>query len=110
MSDVSVGLYGVEETFGGELVPPLDGLFLRQVVEGVVDFDGVEMLCVVLEPFTLRQFGRVEQLLPVVVIPSRCAYSNLDCRQTSIAGRVAHIGYFNVLNGFENGYNLLWSF
>ena len=53
MSDVSVGLYCVEETFRGEVVPPLDRLLLRQVIKGVVDFDGVEMLCIVLEPFAL---------------------------------------------------------
>jgi hypothetical protein len=40
------------------------------VVEGVVDFNSVEMLCIVLEPFALRQAGRIKQLLPVVVIPS----------------------------------------
>ena len=68
------------------------------MVEGVVDFNGVEMPGVVLEPFALRQFGGVEKLFPVVVIPSRSAYSN-------IAGRITHRGYFNVLNGFEKGYN-----
>jgi hypothetical protein len=45
----------------------------------------------------------------VVIIPSRGAYPNLDCRQTSIAVRFAHRGYFNILKLRENGYNLLFS-
>jgi len=98
MGDISIGFDCIEETFWSEVMPPLYRLFLREVIEGVVDFDGVEMLSVVLEPFALRQAGRIKQLLPVVVIPSGCAYSN-------IAGRIAHKEYFNVLNGFEKGYN-----
>ena len=99
MSYISVGFYGVEETFRSKFVPPLYRLFLRQVVESIIDFDCIEMLNVVFEPFVFRQAFGIKQLFPVVVIPSRCAYSN-------IAGRIAHREYFNVLNGFENGYNL----
>ncbi len=99
MGYVSVGFYCVEKAFGGEFVPSLYGFGFRQVVEGVVDFDGVEMLCVMLEPFALGQLGGIEQLPPVVVILSRCAYSN-------IAVRFAHRGYFNILKLKGNGYNL----
>ncbi len=70
MSYISIGLYSVEETFGGELVPPFYRFGFRQMIESVVDFDGVEMLCIVLEPFALRQTGGIEQFLPVIIIPS----------------------------------------
>ena len=70
MGDISIGFDCIEETFGGKFVPPLDRMLLREMVEGVVDFNSVEMLCIVLEPFTLRQAGRIKKLLPVVVIPS----------------------------------------
>lgn len=70
MCYVSVSFYSVEKAFGGEFVPSLYRFGLRQVIEGVIDFDSVEMLGVVLEPFALVQLNRIEQLLPMVVIPS----------------------------------------
>ena len=54
-------------------------------------------------PSVFRQVRWIKQLFPVVIIPSRCAYSN-------IAGRIAHWEYFNVLNGLGNGNNLLCLF
>jgi hypothetical protein len=69
-------------------------LGLRQVVEGVVDFDGLEVLRVVFEPFALGQFGGIEPLLPVVVIPARRADPN-------IAIRLAQGCYSNTLNLFQ---------
>jgi len=70
MSYISIGFYSVEETFGGEFVPVFESFLFWQLVKSVVDLYGVEMLCVVLEPFALGQTGRIEQFLPVVIIPS----------------------------------------
>jgi predicted transcriptional regulator len=61
------------------------------VVEGVVDFDGVEMLRVILEPFVLGQIGGIEPLPPVVVIPAGRADPN-------IAIRLAHMHYSTTWN------------
>jgi hypothetical protein len=67
--DVSIGLDGVEKILRGDVVPSLESLLFREVVEGIVDFDGIEMLCLILEPFALGQIGGVEPFPPMVIIP-----------------------------------------
>ena len=88
MRDVSVCLDGEKEVFRGNFIPVFECLLLRQMIEGVVDFDGIEMLGVIFEPLALGQISRIEPSAPVVVIPPRCTYSN-------IAFRLAHRTYFN---------------
>ncbi len=51
VGDVAVCLYRVEEVVGGLGVPVLEGLGFGEVIEGIVDFDGVEVVGVVWEPF-----------------------------------------------------------
>ena len=61
-------------------MPSLYGLFFRQVIEGVVDFDRVKDLGVMCEPLALRQSGGIKQLFPMLVIPAGCADSNIAIR------------------------------
>ena len=90
MRDESVGLYCVEETFRSNVVPSVQSLLFWKMVKSVVDLDGVEMLGVVLKPFAFRQTGRIEYLLPVVVVPAGSAYAK-------ITGSLAHSRHSNIL-------------
>ena len=67
MGDISIGLYGEEEIFGGLFSPVLKGLFIRQLVKSVVDFDGIEMPAVVFEPLVLCKPGGIKQAGPILV-------------------------------------------
>jgi hypothetical protein len=51
-------------------MPFLEGLRLGQVVEGIVDFNGVKVSGVVFEPFILREILRIEPTYPVVIMPT----------------------------------------
>ena len=62
-----------QEALGGLGRPPLDGGQRWQPVEGVVHFDGVERLRVMLEPAPRWQPLGVEALAPVTVVPTRAA-------------------------------------
>ena len=79
-------------------MPSLESLFFRQVVEGIVDFDRIEVLRVILEPLALWQIGGIEPFFPVVIIPSGCADSN-------IAIHLTHVGHYNILNNSLNYYS-----
>jgi hypothetical protein len=70
MSDITIGFYGIDEAFRGQIVPSLHRFLLRKMIESVVDFNGVELLCVVLEPFAFRQVGWIKFAHPVIVIPA----------------------------------------
>ena len=65
---VAAEFQGVFEALRRGLAPVPEGLRPRQVVEGVVDLDAVELAGVVLEPALLRQVLRVEGALPVRVL------------------------------------------
>ena len=51
-------------------MPFFKGLFLREAVEAIVDLYGVEMPAVEVKPFALRQILRIEEPLPVLVVPA----------------------------------------
>jgi len=51
MGDESIGLDGVSEILRSAFVPSFYGSVFGLLVEGVVDFNGVEVLRVVIEPF-----------------------------------------------------------
>ena len=91
MCDVPIGLDGVEKILRRDFVPLLQSLLFRQVVEGIVDFDGIEILGVILEPFALWQVGGIEPSAPVVVIPAGRADPN-------IAVHLAHRRYSITFN------------
>jgi len=65
VSDVAVGLDGVDEPFRGLLPPAVERLLRGKAIEGVVDLDGVEFLRVVSKPTGLGQVRRVERAPPV---------------------------------------------
>ena len=91
MSDVAIGFYGIKEIFRGLAVPELEGLLFRQLVKSIVDFDGVEILSVVLEPFAFRELVGIIWTFPVGVMPAGSANSDI----TFCFG---HKKYFNILN------------
>ena len=95
MRDESVGLDGAEKTFRSNVVPSVQSLLFWKVIESIVDLNGVEMLGVVLKPLAFRQTGRIEYLLPMVVIPPGSADAN-------IAIHLSHGIYFNTLDNDWN--------
>ena len=70
MRNVPIGLYSIKKILRCDFVPSLQSLLFREVVEGIIDFDGIEMLGVIFEPFALGQISGIELFLPVFVIPS----------------------------------------
>ncbi len=70
VGDVPAGLDREQKPRRHAVVPVHHRLLLRQVVESVVDLDRVEVLGVVLEPFVLAEFLRVEPADPVIVVPA----------------------------------------
>lgn len=95
MCDIPIGLDGVEKILRRDFVPSLQSLLFRKMVEGIVDFDGIEILGVILEPFALGQIGWIEPPAPVVVIPPGRSDSN-------IAVGFIHTLYCNTFNSSWN--------
>ena len=92
MSDVSIGFYGVKKIFRCLFVPVFEGGFFWQLIKGIVEFNGVEIFCIVFEPFAFRDAIRVEAFKPMVVAPAGSAYPNVEVS-------FAHSRYFNALVG-----------
>lgn len=67
---VAAEFKGVNEVLGCAAAPIVEGFGLRESVEGVVDFDGVEMLGVMFEPLRGGQVGGIEDVSPMVVLVS----------------------------------------
>jgi len=80
MRNVSARFDRVQEVSRRAVVPCLDRLRFRQMIESVVDFNGIEMPGVVVKPLGFPQALRVEESSPVVVIPPRCIDSYLFLR------------------------------
>src|SRR5207249_11797821 len=68
----AAGLHSVHESGRGTRSPVGEGRCLGQSVKGVVDFDGVELRDVVIEPSALRQFRGIKVAAPVFVLPAMC--------------------------------------
>src|SRR4051812_47495695 len=62
-----------DETRWGLGLEGFEGFWPPEPVEGVVDFDRVEVATVVLEPLYLWQPGGIKPLAPMWINPTRCA-------------------------------------
>ena len=71
MGDVSAGFNRQDKVARCALIPALKGGFCGQVVEGIVNFDRMEMAAVKFESFPLAELFRVENPPPVFVNLSR---------------------------------------
>jgi len=70
MGDKTACLNGEDEPFRRGIMPLLEGLLLRQPVERVIDFHGVEVPGIVAKEVSFRNTGRVEGTDPVLVMPA----------------------------------------
>lgn len=61
------------EDFRTAVIPALERGKLREPIECVVQFNGIEMLTIIFEPFFLRKAFRIKDLLPVLIVKSRTA-------------------------------------
>src|SRR5215475_12480157 len=77
MGQVSIRLDRVDESDRRLLAPGLEGLSGGQLIESIVNLDGVESLGVELEPPLRWRFFRIEAPAPVLVIPARASDVNL---------------------------------
>jgi len=68
--DEAIELHGVHEIVRDGPPPLLERLLLRLAVEGIVELDGVEVPCVIVEPLRRREILRIEAALPVLVLPA----------------------------------------
>ena len=66
----------VDEPVGRVVGPALDRFRCRKSVERVVQFDGVEQRCVVLEPATLWEPFRIDHATPIAITPPRTSDSH----------------------------------
>lgn len=69
----------VEKTLWSLSLPTLEGAILRLLIERVIDLYRAELLAVVLEPAVCRQFRRIEDFLPMPVIPAGSPDAYLSC-------------------------------
>src|SRR5215470_3066467 len=76
MGQVSIRFDRVNESVRRLLAPGLEGLSGGQLIESIVDLDGVESLGVELEPLLRRRSFRIEAPAPVLVIPTRASDVN----------------------------------
>src|SRR5207302_9695916 len=77
VSQIAAGFNGVEKIGRRLLAPGGERFLLRQMIKRVVDLDRVEELEIVIEPILHRQFGRIENIPPVLIHPSGGADVNL---------------------------------
>lgn len=77
MSDKAIGFHGIDKICRRLRVPLFHGYRLWQLVESVIDFNRVEMLDVITEPFAFRQSFRIKQPRPMPVVPAGSAYSDV---------------------------------
>jgi len=73
VGDVAVGFDGEDKAGRRRRRPVLDRCEAWEVVEAVVEFDGIEDARVVRKPPRLREIRRVERPAPVRVTPARAA-------------------------------------
>jgi hypothetical protein len=50
MRDISAGLDGKKKIRRNQALPFFQRLLLRQVIESVIDFNGIEFCCIVIKP------------------------------------------------------------
>src|SRR5262249_8293804 len=72
----SAGFYREDEALRHSPSPAVKRRGLREAVEGVVDFYGIESFRVILEPLVQWEFPRVEIAAPVAILPPGAADKN----------------------------------